>query len=199
MSGAAPSLSRSADVLRVIAAGEFGEGGVALVLQVVVDADSRRVVAVDRRAFEQDEEAFERRLRRFFVARHAGDDLFLLRLGQLAKTLAEGPSRSRIDRFEPVPPAVLLSLAAIRGQHVLIIEDIVDTGHTLSTVLGLFRFRGAKSVRLCALLDKHEAREVPVSVDYSGFKIDNVFVVGYGLDLDERYRELPYIGVYDDD
>ncbi|MFQ5525398.1 MAG: hypoxanthine phosphoribosyltransferase [Thermoanaerobaculia bacterium] len=87
---------------------------------------------------------------------------------------------------------------AIRGRHVLIIEDIVDTGHTLSTVLGLFRFRGAKSVKLCALLDKHEAREVPVSVDYSGFKIDNVFVVGYGLDLDERYRELPYIGVYDD-
>ncbi|MCP4201387.1 MAG: hypoxanthine phosphoribosyltransferase [bacterium] len=88
---------------------------------------------------------------------------------------------------------------AIRGKHVLIIEDIVDTGHTLSTVLGLFRFRGASSVRLCALLDKHEAREVPISVDYSGFKIDNVFVVGYGLDLDERYRELPYIGVYDSD
>ncbi len=88
---------------------------------------------------------------------------------------------------------------AIRGRHVLIIEDIVDTGHTLSTVLGLFRFRGAASVKLCALLDKHEAREVPVSVDYSGFPIDNVFVVGYGLDLDERYRELPYIGVYDGD
>ena len=88
---------------------------------------------------------------------------------------------------------------AIRGQHVLIIEDIVDTGHTLSTVLGLFRFRGAESVKLCALLDKHEAREVPVSVDYSGFKIDNVFVVGYGLDYDEHYRELPYIGVYDEE
>lgn len=86
---------------------------------------------------------------------------------------------------------------AIRDRNVLIIEDIVDTGHTLSTVLGLFRFRGAKSVKLCALLDKQAAREVPVSVDYSGFKIDNVFVVGYGLDLDERYRELPYIGVYD--
>ncbi len=87
---------------------------------------------------------------------------------------------------------------AIRGKHVLLIEDIVDTGHTLNTVLGLFRFRGAKSVKLCALLDKHEAREVPISVDYSGFKIDNVFVVGYGLDHDERYRELPYIGVYED-
>lgn len=88
---------------------------------------------------------------------------------------------------------------AIRGKHVLIIEDIVDTGHTLSTILGLFKFRGAKSVKLCALLDKYGAREVPVSVDYSGFKIDNVFVVGYGLDLDERYRELPYIGFYQPD
>jgi len=88
---------------------------------------------------------------------------------------------------------------AIRGKHVLIIEDIVDTGHTLNTVLGLFRFRGAKSVKLCALLDKHKAREVAVNVDYSGFKIDNVFVVGYGLDLDECYRELPYIGVYEPD
>jgi hypoxanthine phosphoribosyltransferase len=86
---------------------------------------------------------------------------------------------------------------AIRDKHVLIIEDIVDTGQTLSTVLGLFRFRGAKSVKLCALLDKEEAREVEVPVDYSGFKIDNVFVVGYGLDLDERFRELPYIGVYE--
>lgn len=85
----------------------------------------------------------------------------------------------------------------LANRHVLLIEDIVDTGHTLSTVLALFRFRGAKSVKLCALLDKHEAREVAVSVDYSGFKIDNVFVVGYGLDHDERFRELPYIGVYD--
>ena len=88
---------------------------------------------------------------------------------------------------------------AIRGKHVLIIEDIVDTGHTLNTVLGLFRFRGAKSVKLCALLDKYKAREVTVNVDYSGFKIDNVFVVGYGLDFDECYRELPYIGIYEPD
>lgn len=87
----------------------------------------------------------------------------------------------------------------IRGRHVLLIEDIVDTGHTLTTVLGLFRFRGAESVHLCALLDKYEAREVPVSVDYSGFKIENIFVVGYGLDFNERYRELPYIGVYEGD
>ena len=84
---------------------------------------------------------------------------------------------------------------AIRGKHVLLIEDIVDTGYTLNTILELLRFRGAKSVRLCSLLDKVEARKIPVPMDYRGFKIENVFVVGYGLDLDERYRELPYVGV----
>lgn len=84
---------------------------------------------------------------------------------------------------------------AIRGKDVLLIEDIVDTGHTIRTVLGLLRFRGAKSVRLCALLDKAERREVEVPIDYLGFTIENLFVVGYGLDFDERYRNLPYIGV----
>ena len=80
-------------------------------------------------------------------------------------------------------------------KDVLLIEDIVDTGYTLNTILGLLRFRGARSVRLCALLDKKEAREVPVQIDYCGFPIENLFVVGYGLDFDERYRNLPYIGV----
>jgi hypoxanthine phosphoribosyltransferase len=83
----------------------------------------------------------------------------------------------------------------IRGKDVLLIEDIVDTGHTVRTVLGLLRFRGAKSVRLCALLDKAERREVDVPIDYRGFTIEDLFVVGYGLDFDERYRNLPYIGV----
>jgi hypoxanthine phosphoribosyltransferase len=83
----------------------------------------------------------------------------------------------------------------IRGKDVLLIEDIVDTGHTLRTILGLLRFRGAKSVRLCALLDKAERREVDVTIDYCGFTIEDLFVVGYGLDFDERYRNLPYIGV----
>jgi hypoxanthine phosphoribosyltransferase len=86
---------------------------------------------------------------------------------------------------------------SIRGADVLLVEDIVDTGYTLRTILDLLRFRGAKSVRLCALLDKHAAREVEVPIDYCGFKIDNVFVVGYGLDFDERYRNLPYVGVYE--
>lgn len=82
----------------------------------------------------------------------------------------------------------------IRGQDVLLIEDIVDTGYTLRTILDLLRFRGAKSVKLCALLDKTETREVEIPIDYCGFAIDNVFVVGYGLDYEERYRNLPYIG-----
>ena len=77
----------------------------------------------------------------------------------------------------------------IRDKDVLLIEDIVDTGHTLQTILALLRFRGARSVKLCALLDKHEAREVAIPIHYSGFRIDDVFVVGYGLDHNELYRK----------
>ncbi|HKV12256.1 MAG TPA: hypoxanthine phosphoribosyltransferase [Thermoanaerobaculia bacterium] len=84
---------------------------------------------------------------------------------------------------------------SIRGKDVLLIEDIVDTGWTLRTILDLLRFRGARSVKLCALLDKAAAREVDVQIDYRGFEIEPLFVVGYGLDFDERYRNLPYIGV----
>jgi hypoxanthine phosphoribosyltransferase len=86
---------------------------------------------------------------------------------------------------------------SIRGRDVLVVEDIVDTGHTVRTLLDLLRFRGARSVRLCALLDKAAARQVEVPIDYRGFTIDNVFVVGYGLDHDERYRNLPYIAVWE--
>lgn len=84
---------------------------------------------------------------------------------------------------------------SIRGKDVLLIEDIVDTGWTLRTILDLLRFRGARSVKLCALLDKAAAREVDIHIDYRGFEIEPLFVVGYGLDFDERYRNLPYIGV----
>lgn len=86
----------------------------------------------------------------------------------------------------------------IRGADVLIVEDIVDTGYTLRTVLDLMRFRGARSVKLCALLDKSSRREVEVRIDYRGFEIDDVFVVGYGLDYADLYRNLPYIGVLPD-
>lgn len=88
---------------------------------------------------------------------------------------------------------------SIRGKDVLLIEDIVDTGWTLRTILDLLRFRGARSVKLCALLDKAAAREVEIQIDYRGFEIETLFVVGYGLDYDERYRNLPYIAVLDEE
>ena len=83
----------------------------------------------------------------------------------------------------------------IRGADVLLVEDIVDTGYTLRTILDLLRFRGARSVKLCALLDKASRREVDVPIDYCGFTIEDLFVIGYGLDFGEQYRNLPYIGV----
>jgi hypoxanthine phosphoribosyltransferase len=86
---------------------------------------------------------------------------------------------------------------SIRDRDVLLIEDIVDTGFTLRTIMGLLRFRGARSVKLCALLDKVEARKAEVHIDYRGFEVGNDFVVGYGLDHDQIYRNLPFIGVLD--
>jgi hypoxanthine phosphoribosyltransferase len=84
---------------------------------------------------------------------------------------------------------------AIEGRHILVVEDIVDTGLTLSYLLANLKSRGAASVKLAALLDKYERREKDVPIDYLGFKIPDKFVVGYGLDFAERYRNLPYIGV----
>jgi len=83
----------------------------------------------------------------------------------------------------------------IEGRHILVVEDIVDTGLTLSYLLANLRSRGATSVKLVALLDKWERREREVQIDYLGFKIPDAFVVGYGLDFAERYRNLPYIAV----
>lgn len=81
----------------------------------------------------------------------------------------------------------------INGKNVILVEDIIDTGRTLDYLVRFLKERGPKSLRLCTLLDKPEAREVPVKVDYYGFKISNEFVIGYGLDLDQRFRELPFI------
>ena len=83
----------------------------------------------------------------------------------------------------------------IIGRNVVIIEDILDTGRTLSKVLELMRTEGAQSVTLCVLLDKPDGRVVPIEADYVGGLVPNEFVVGYGLDYDEKYRNLPYIGV----
>ncbi|MSE20986.1 hypoxanthine phosphoribosyltransferase, partial [Lactobacillus parabuchneri] len=78
---------------------------------------------------------------------------------------------------------------------VLIVEDIVDTGRTLRFLLDLFDKRGANSVKVCTLLDKPAARIVGADSDFIGFSVPNEFLVGYGLDYDEKYRNLPYIGV----
>ena len=82
----------------------------------------------------------------------------------------------------------------IEGRHVLIIEDIVDTGHTLSYLIGMLKSHGPASIRTCALLHKAERSEVDVQIDYVGFGIGDEWVVGYGLDYAEENRTLPYIG-----
>jgi len=83
----------------------------------------------------------------------------------------------------------------IEGRHVLVVEDIVDTGRTIAAILEILATRRPASLKICALLDKRERREVPVPIDYVGFEIPNKFVFGYGLDLDELYRNLPFVGV----
>lgn len=85
----------------------------------------------------------------------------------------------------------------IRGRNVLLVEDIVDSGHTLASVMGMLDSRQPKSLHVCALLDKAARREVVVPLRYVGFDIDDKFVFGYGLDLDEYHRNLPFIGVVD--
>ena len=87
----------------------------------------------------------------------------------------------------------------IRGKNVLIVEDILDTGKTLYNVKEMLEKRHAKSVKIVTLLDKEEGRVFDMKADYSGFKIPNAFVVGYGLDFNERYRQLPYIGILKED
>ncbi len=85
----------------------------------------------------------------------------------------------------------------IQGRDVLIVEDIVDSGYTLSSVLQLLSTRKPASLNICALLDKAERREINVPIKYTGFVIPNKFVFGYGLDLDELFRNLPFVGVVD--
>lgn len=82
---------------------------------------------------------------------------------------------------------------SIEGRHVLVVEDIIDTGLTLNYLLEVLRKRGPASLKVCCLLDKPSRRQVPVQIDYVGFEIPDVFVVGYGLDCAEVYRNLPYI------
>ncbi len=88
---------------------------------------------------------------------------------------------------------------SIKDKDVIVVEDIVDSGRTLSYLMEMLQDRGPKSLRLCTLLDKPDRRVVNVKVDYTGFTIPDEFVVGYGLDYDQKYRNLPYIGIVEFD
>lgn len=88
---------------------------------------------------------------------------------------------------------------SIEGRHVLVIEDIIDTGKTLSFLMKMLKERKPASLKLCTLLDKPDRRTHPVDVDYVGFEIPDEFVVGYGLDYAQKYRNLPYIGVVENE
>ena len=83
----------------------------------------------------------------------------------------------------------------VTGKNLLIVEDIIDSGNTLSKLKSLFQDRNAKSVRICTMLDKPSRRVVDVKVDYCGVEIPDEFVIGYGLDYNEQYRNLPYVGI----
>ncbi|WP_294513078.1 hypoxanthine phosphoribosyltransferase [uncultured Intestinimonas sp.] len=84
---------------------------------------------------------------------------------------------------------------SIEGRDIIVVEDILDSGNTLSYLFQLLQARHPASVRLCTLLDKPSRRTKPVTADYTGFAVDDLFVVGYGLDYAEKYRNLPYIGI----
>jgi len=99
------------------------------------------------------------------------------------------------DRSTGVVRVLLDLRESVEGKDVIVVEDIVDTGLTLSYLKKNFETRKPASLSLCTLLDKPDCRKVDVQPEYSGFKIPNEFVVGYGLDYDERYRDLPFIGV----
>ena len=81
----------------------------------------------------------------------------------------------------------------LKDKHVLIVEDIVDTGNTLKVLKEYFESKGPKSVKICTLLDKPARRTADVKADYIGFVVDDLFIIGYGLDFDQKYRNLPYI------
>lgn len=85
--------------------------------------------------------------------------------------------------------------ADLTGKDVLIVEDILDTGITLSNLVPMLKLRNPNSVKICAILDKPTRRKADIQADYKGFSVPDAFVVGYGLDYDEKYRNLPYVGV----
>lgn len=107
-----------------------------------------------------------------------------MKVSSYAGSASKGRVRIEFDQAAP-----------LKGRHVLVVEDIVDTGWTLEKVLARLKSRRPASLKLAALLHKPARTRVPVDIDYLGFTIPDEFVVGYGLDFDGRYRELPYVGV----
>jgi hypoxanthine phosphoribosyltransferase len=106
-----------------------------------------------------------------------------------ASSYGEGTSPGKAPEIE------LPADAQWKGRHVLLVEDIVDTGHSVAAMVAAIRAKGAASVRVCSFLDKPARREVPVDVEFTGFVLaGDPFVVGYGLDCGERYRNLPFVG-----
>lgn len=83
----------------------------------------------------------------------------------------------------------------VNGKNILLVEDILDTGKTLTTVKAMLEERGASSVEIVTMLDKKEGRVYPIEAKYIGFEIPNAFVIGFGLDFNEKYRNLPYVGI----
>jgi hypoxanthine phosphoribosyltransferase len=125
------------------------------------------------------------------VHRHyAGQDLVLV--GVLKGAIM---FMTDLARQIPLPLEMDFMAVSIEGRNVLVVEDVVDSGLTLRYLLENLRNRNPASLRVCALLNKAVPRKADVSVEHVGFEIPNRFVVGYGLDYDENYRNLPYIGV----
>ena len=106
-------------------------------------------------------------------------------LSSYSGTTSTGQVRTMLDLHQ-----------SIKDRHVVVVEDIVDTGLTLEYLMGNLKNRGAASIEICCLLDKPANRKAPIHPKYIGFQVENEFVIGYGLDYNELYRNLPYIGVF---
>lgn len=87
---------------------------------------------------------------------------------------------------------------SVRGKHVLIVDDIVDSGNTMYRIISMLKTKSPKSIKSCTLLNKPSRRTVSIEPDYAGFDVEDLFVIGYGLDYAQLYRELPYVGVLND-
>lgn len=174
-------MSMSDDVERILISEEALQARIAIVAAemnaIYTDADLPILICILKGAY-----MFLADLTRHLTFRHELDFMETSSYGS-------GTTSSGVVR-------ILLDLASsIEGRHVVIVEDIVDTGHTLDYILRNVGTRQPASVRVATLLNKPSRREIEVPVDFVGFEVPNEFVIGYGLDYAEQYRNLPYIGV----